>query len=356
MTLNTFHFAGRYFPSLIVCKLTIPVGHGAANVTLGIPRLREIVMTASEKPKTPSMNMRIRPGTPQDDIDTFCKRASRLTLAQVVESASVVEQLQANADSRRMQYTVILDLFPREEYEAEHDVEPAEILQSFAVKFPLMLKKEITAEMKRLDADLKSQISQLGKGKKAKGHDLEEPDAADEGGEEGAGGAKKRRDEDEESEVGDGDADDEKRARQKKELASYSDDDESEDEEIGEYGDEELEAELAEGEDDDSKPKPKPKSSSKSLRNQVQLVGNSFKLNFAQAGSFDFNETRCSFELEVSSLDSNLLSHLRLLSLLASLRQICPSYCWWESSSEHAAQQSFGRFLVSQTVSRSKRR
>jgi DNA-directed RNA polymerase I subunit RPA1 len=32
MTLNTFHFAGR----------------GEANVTLGIPRLREILMTASQ--------------------------------------------------------------------------------------------------------------------------------------------------------------------------------------------------------------------------------------------------------------------------------------------------------------------
>ena len=35
MTLNTFHFAGR----------------GDVNVTLGIPRLREIVMTASRKAK-----------------------------------------------------------------------------------------------------------------------------------------------------------------------------------------------------------------------------------------------------------------------------------------------------------------
>lgn len=33
MTLNTFHFAG----------------HGAANVTLGIPRMREIIMTAAER-------------------------------------------------------------------------------------------------------------------------------------------------------------------------------------------------------------------------------------------------------------------------------------------------------------------
>ncbi len=39
MTLNTFHLAG----------------HGAVNVTLGIPRLREILMTASADLKTPTM-------------------------------------------------------------------------------------------------------------------------------------------------------------------------------------------------------------------------------------------------------------------------------------------------------------
>ena len=41
MTLNTFHFAGR----------------GDMNVTLGIPRLREILMVASKNIKTPSMTI-----------------------------------------------------------------------------------------------------------------------------------------------------------------------------------------------------------------------------------------------------------------------------------------------------------
>lgn len=45
MTLNTFHLAG----------------HGGANVTLGIPRLREILMTASENIKTPIMQVHFKP-------------------------------------------------------------------------------------------------------------------------------------------------------------------------------------------------------------------------------------------------------------------------------------------------------
>lgn len=41
MTLNTFHLAG----------------HGGVNVTLGIPRLREIIMTNGSNIKTPIMRL-----------------------------------------------------------------------------------------------------------------------------------------------------------------------------------------------------------------------------------------------------------------------------------------------------------
>lgn len=44
MTLNTFHFAGR----------------GEMNVTLGIPRLREILMVATPRIKTPCMDLPIK--------------------------------------------------------------------------------------------------------------------------------------------------------------------------------------------------------------------------------------------------------------------------------------------------------
>lgn len=110
-----------------------------------------------------------------------------------------------------------------------------------------MLKKEMTAEMKKLDDDLKSQIAQLGKGKKERG-DRGEPADTGDGDEEGASSTKRRND-DEESEIGDGDADDQKRARQKKEQATYEDD--SEGEEMGAYEDDELEAELADGEENE---------------------------------------------------------------------------------------------------------
>ncbi|KAF7355507.1 DNA-directed RNA polymerase subunit [Mycena sanguinolenta] len=184
MTLNTFHFAG----------------HGAANVTLGIPRLREIVMTASQKPKTPSMSMTVRPGIPSEDIDIFCKRASRVTLAQVVENITVRERLTVEGEARRTQFTIDLAFYPKKEYLSEYDVDPIEILLSFATKFPLNLKKEMQAEMKKLDADLKSQIRELGQGKKTK-PSAGETEADDDDGEEPKSKGKKK-DDDDESEAG----------------------------------------------------------------------------------------------------------------------------------------------------------
>lgn len=52
MTLNTFHFAGR----------------GEMNVTLGIPRLREILMVASKRIKTPSMAIPFQQDFPKYEL------------------------------------------------------------------------------------------------------------------------------------------------------------------------------------------------------------------------------------------------------------------------------------------------
>ncbi|KAF8915824.1 hypothetical protein CPB85DRAFT_1559900 [Mucidula mucida] len=278
MTLNTFHFAG----------------HGAANVTLGIPRLREIVMTASQKPKTPSMLMKVKAGTPQEDIEMFCKRASKLTLAQVIERVSVTEELKASGDARRIQYTVDIDFFPEEEYRTEYDVEAEEILGCFSVKFPLTLKREIITEMKRLDEDVKKQMAELGKGKKVS-------DAADddEGGDAGDAEPRKKRSDDEESEVGDGDADDEKRARQKKQQATYEDDDDDEDEaELNAYSDHEIAAEFAS--DDEVEVKPVPKKT-QDLQRVVKTVAMAFANNLSSSTSFAFDGSRCTFVLEFNS-------------------------------------------------------
>ncbi|KAH7916295.1 hypothetical protein BJ138DRAFT_1219726 [Hygrophoropsis aurantiaca] len=275
MTLNTFHFAG----------------HGAANVTLGIPRLREIVMTASQKPKTPSMTIDILSGVSQLDIDSFCKMASRLSLSQVVDTVTVKERLTAQGEARRTEFVIDMAFFPAEEYKEEYGAVPLDILAAFGTKFPLILKKEIQNEMKKLDADLKAQINQLGKGKVTR----EGANRDDDEQEDDEGVAAQNNGDDDKSERGDGDADDAKRARQQKEQTSYESDEESE---SGEYDDAAIEAAFASDEKESEHEGEKKLGHRRSLREESKMVEELFIDNFKQATSFKFNAAGCSITLE----------------------------------------------------------
>lgn len=67
MTLNTFHMAGR----------------GEANVTLGIPRLREIVMTAAPRIKTPVMTLPVHQHMGVAEATLLANRMRKIKLAEV---------------------------------------------------------------------------------------------------------------------------------------------------------------------------------------------------------------------------------------------------------------------------------
>lgn len=69
MTLNTFHLAG----------------HGAVNVTLGIPRLREIIMTGSRTIATPMMQIPLLPTVPQDSAERLMKKLHRIGLSELLD-------------------------------------------------------------------------------------------------------------------------------------------------------------------------------------------------------------------------------------------------------------------------------
>lgn len=243
-------------------------------------------MTASQKPKTPSMVMKVRPEISAADVDAFCKSASRLVLSQVVDSVKVKERLTVNGDARRTEFTIDIAFFPREEYEAEYDVHPSQILAVFGTKFPLILKKEIQVDMKKLDTDLRAQMSELGKAKTVKDR------TSTRGGEEGDDDDPGRNDGGD-SEAGDGDADDAKRSRQKKELTSYESD-----EDVEAYDDEALEAEFADGPaaSDSEVDAPKPVDD---LDDQAENVADLFKGNLRHAISFSFRESGCTIQLEV---------------------------------------------------------
>lgn len=247
MTLNTFHFAG----------------HGAANVTLGIPRLREIVMTASATIKTPTMKLQIRPDVTQEQLEQFCKTASKVTLSQVVEEVTVDQKLSSkteqNAFSRDTIYTVRMKFYPRQEYTEEFRTDPEEILRSMERSFSPLFDKEIMKALKTATKGAK--LSDVGKAQKgASGHTTETGDDLDNGDAVGAAEdqmAIPRPGQDEEEL--DMDADDERRANQTREVAMYDDPDEqsdSEDEAQDKYqkyavDSTALEAAYASGSEDD---------------------------------------------------------------------------------------------------------
>ncbi|CCM05554.1 uncharacterized protein FIBRA_07781 [Fibroporia radiculosa] len=292
MTLNTFHFAG----------------HGAANVTLGIPRLREIVMTASTKPKTPSMTMQVRQGVPLSDINEFCKKATRLALSHLVDKVVVKERLTALGETRTKDFTIELKFYPKAEYQAEYDVQPAEILAAFGSRFPLMFKKEIQSEMKKLDADLKSQMKELGKGKAVRDRaPTRGPDGAevdDDDANEGGGAIK---DDDEASEVGDGDATAAKRQRQTKEQATYDDDEDDDEMELGEYDDAEIEAAYASQAGDSDMEDDGDIQIDEDLVAEVAKVEGLFMENVPPATSFSFSDSACTIGLQFSASMPKLL-------------------------------------------------
>ncbi|KAF0467412.1 beta and beta-prime subunits of DNA dependent RNA-polymerase [Gigaspora margarita] len=136
MTLNTFHFAG----------------FGAKNVTLGIPRLREIIMTASEKIKTPMMTLPLLENVPEQESLKFCQEISKLTLAEIIDQMVVTERLSSKRDTggsvRCRIYNIRMQFYRREEYTEEYNIVPLQIERAIESKFIKHLVNAISSELK----------------------------------------------------------------------------------------------------------------------------------------------------------------------------------------------------------------
>jgi len=96
MTLNTFHLAG----------------HGAANMTLGIPRLKEILMTTPTNIKTPCMQVYFRKdkGLTIDQMTQISNSFERLKLSDVVKNIRLAQTIERNIDGNYSRvYRLTLD-------------------------------------------------------------------------------------------------------------------------------------------------------------------------------------------------------------------------------------------------------
>ncbi|KAJ2892494.1 hypothetical protein IWW38_003201 [Coemansia aciculifera] len=137
MTLNTFHLAG----------------HGAKNVTLGIPRLREIVMVASKNISAPNIEIPLLDGVTKEHAKVIAGALTKLTLADVTDFVEVTERLSAKSRTasgmRHRQFTVRLQLFPSKEYEEEYDVSQEDIQYAIELNFANRLEALVAKDLKR---------------------------------------------------------------------------------------------------------------------------------------------------------------------------------------------------------------
>ena len=205
MTLNTFHLAG----------------HSAKNVTLGIPRLREIVMTASKFIATPTMTLHLIPELSEEAGQKFAKGITKLTLGEIIDSITVSESIgRGTGYASAKKYDIRLDFFPSEEYHDTYAIEIADVLRTLEYKFIPQLVRAIKKEL-TLKGDaklLKTGQSQPKIGESA-GTVQDMPSLAD---------AEREGGDDDEDDDGDDDATNHKQKQNKAEAISYAEPDEDE--------------------------------------------------------------------------------------------------------------------------------
>ncbi|KAI4500568.1 hypothetical protein M0802_004530 [Mischocyttarus mexicanus] len=133
MTLNTFHNAGR----------------GEMNVTLGIPRLREILMMASKAIKTPSMEIPFKKNLPNltKQSNKLRQKLTKCMLTDVLKSIKIDREME-QVPSRRFVYTLHVEFLPHKCYKNEFFVNPENIIEKTEQIFFKALFREIKRNKK----------------------------------------------------------------------------------------------------------------------------------------------------------------------------------------------------------------
>ncbi|XP_074052840.1 DNA-directed RNA polymerase I subunit RPA1 [Macrotis lagotis] len=219
MTLNTFHFAGR----------------GEMNVTLGIPRLREILMVASSNIKTPMMSVPVlNTKKALKRVKTLKKQLTRVCLGEVLQKVDVQESFCMEEKSGKYRvYCIRFHFLPYKYYQQEKYLRPADILHFVETRFLKLLLEAI----KRKSS--KTSSFKAVNTRRATQQDLDSSGEAPRHREDGEGDEREEHIVDGDAEEGDADATDKKWKKKQEEEVDY----ESEEEEQEEENDEENEGE-----------------------------------------------------------------------------------------------------------------
>ncbi|KAJ1259889.1 hypothetical protein BS78_10G190500 [Paspalum vaginatum] len=221
MTLNTFHLAGR----------------GEVNVTLGIPRLKEILMTASASIRTPVMTCPLLKKCTRENAELLAAKFTRVRVVDIVEKIEVCTVPFYNSNGHvSTLYKLQMTLYPQELYPPHSDLTVDECQATMRTVFVDAMEHAIEKHV--------SLLHKINEIRAAKVKDID--GSLSDGGEE----SESRHADGEDIGVSDGDdenehdddlgADAEKRKRQEKDEMEYDDDTENE-EEMGSESDEETE-------------------------------------------------------------------------------------------------------------------
>ncbi|NXC74322.1 RPA1 polymerase, partial [Anhinga anhinga] len=229
MTLNTFHFAGR----------------GEMNVTLGIPRLREILMVASANIKTPTMSVPVfNTKKALKKVKQLKKQLTRVCLAEVLQKVDIEESLRVKCKQNKHRlYKIKFHFLPHEYYREEKCVKPREILHFMETRFFKIFLEAI----KRKSAKMAS-FTEVST-RKATQKDLDGDQDKTQNNQE-APAEEEENIVDAEADEGDGDATEAKRRKNQEEEVDYESEEENREENI----DENVEDEEAESEKEERTP------------------------------------------------------------------------------------------------------
>jgi DNA-directed RNA polymerase I subunit RPA1 len=290
MTLNTFHLAG----------------HSAKNVTLGIPRLREIVMTASNHISTPTMTLQVNEELTAEEGMRFAKAISKLSLAEVVDEVSVSERIgRGVAYPQAKIYDISLRLFPKDEYTKVYAIEVADVERTITKIFIPKLERLVRKTLGRKKSEKKSKsaantaaVPEIGKSVGVIEESSGRPDADDEGG---AG------DDDDEDADGDDDATNAKQKSNRGQAVSYGENDDDDDAVQAQMDkDAAVEEEDMEDEGFGGSPRATPVDGEDEDKDrQAKLIANNHDV--VQFSFDDRSGAKCKFTLEYAADTSKIL-------------------------------------------------
>ena len=137
MTLNTFHFAGR----------------GEMNVTLGIPRLREILMTSGARIATPSAEIRIFDAATDEDIERLKAKFNRVYLKQCISNIRIEERIDVTQLGSDRVFVVGIEISKTKNREvAARHISRAKVIKALEASFI----RQVCAQINKMTRDMQN--------------------------------------------------------------------------------------------------------------------------------------------------------------------------------------------------------